>query len=319
MLNRRLLRIKVLQALYAFFQSGDDHVAISEKNLIKSIEKIYELYIYQLSLFLEVINFARHRTEEAKTKYFPSHEELNPNTKFVDNEIVNKLENNLELKGKINYFKISWHEEQDMIRKIYLTIKDSREYKEYIETKEQSFHEDREFIIKLFKKSLSRSPILHSYYEEKNIFWSEDFHTVTVLIIKTLNAIDEQWDEQASLPSLYKNNEQGNNEDKEFIKLLFRKSIIRNKEYKDSIAERAKNWDIERIAVIDFIIITMAICEFVDFKSIPVKVTMNEYIEISKLYSTPKSKIFINGILDKMLSDFKAEKKIVKMGRGLME
>ncbi|MFC2100437.1 transcription antitermination factor NusB [Bacteroidota bacterium] len=319
MLNRRLLRIKVLQALYAFFQSGDDRVDISEKNLIHSIEKIYELYIYQLSLFLEVVNFARNRSKEAKTKYFPSDEELNPNTKFINNPIIHKLENNLELKEKIDYFKISWVEEKDMIRRIYLSIQDSREYKEYIESEEQSFHEDREFVIKLFKKSISRSPSLHYYYEEKNIFWAEDFHTVTILILKTFNAIDEHWDENAKLPSLYKMNDQGVNEDKEFIKMLLRKAIIRNKEYKESIAERAKNWDIERIAVIDFIIIIMAICEFVDFTSIPVKVTMNEYIEISKLYSTPKSKIFINGILDKLLADFKTEKKIVKMGRGLME
>ena len=309
----------MLQALYAFFQSGDDKVDIGEKNLMKSIDKIYELYIYQLSLLLEIVNFARTRTAEAKTKFFPSLEELNPNTKFIDNMVIHHMENNHDLNKKIANYKISWADEQDMVRKLYLTIKDSSEYKAYISSAEKSLHDDKEFIIKLFKKTISRFPMLHYFYEEKNIYWVDDFHSVTVLIIKTINNIDENWNEHSCLPSLFKNEPDDDNEDREFVKLLFRKAIIRQGEYTEMIAERAKNWEIERIAVMDFIIILMAICEFIDFTSIPVKVSMNEYIEISKLYSTPKSKIFINGILDKLLSDFMADNMIIKKGRGLME
>ncbi len=319
MLNRRYLRIKVLQLLYAFFQSGSDRMDIAEKNLLKSIQKIYELFVYQLSLLVELLEFAEFRTEEAKKKFIPSQEDLNPNLKFVQNNVLNKLRINNDLKRYVNAYKINWADEREMIRKIYQDIRESYDYKKYMNSDSVSMDEEKNIITLLYKKHITRSAILQNFYEEKNIFWTEDFHTVNVFVLKALGNISADWDENMLLPSLYKSTGDEQNEDKEFLVKLFRKTVMRSSEYKPIIADRARNWELDRIAIMDYIIITMAVTELLDFPSIPVKVTLNEYIDISKMYSTPKSKIFVNGILDKLLAEMKTNKQIQKKGRGLME
>lgn len=320
MLSRRLLRIKVLQALYAHFISENDRVDNGERQLFVSIDKLYDLFIYQLSLLAEITDFERQRMEEAKTKFLPTAEELNPNTRFTENRFIAQIVNNRDYKRHVELLKISWTEEVDLIRKLNNQIRESKEYDKYISQEEDSYEADKNFIIKIFVKYICQSELLQSIYEEKSIYWADDFDTVSILIQKTIKDFREGWDEFKPLPGIFESNGDGDpNDDKDFVKQLYRKTIIHSAEFEEIISHKAVNWEYERIAQMDIILLKMAIAELTEFPSIPVKVTMNEYIELSKSYSTPKSKVFINGILDNLITEFKESKRIKKTGRGLME
>ncbi len=319
MLSRRLLRIKVLQALYAHFVSENDRIDNGERQLLVSIEKLFDLFIYQFSLLVEVVDFARLRMEEAKTKFLPTPEELNPNTRFTDNRFIAQLINNRDYRRQVDLLKINWSEEDDLIRKLNNQIRDSEDYAKFLEQAD-NYEADKDILIKIFHNIICQSEVLKSLYEEKSIYWADDFDTVTVLVQKTIKEIPEGWDEFELLPRVIEGEKEiDKNEDREFVKALFRKTILNSTEYDEIITRKAENWDFERIALMDIILLKMAIAELLEFPSIPVKVTLNEYIELSKNYSTPKSKVFINGILDNLISEFKAENRIQKKGRGLME
>lgn len=320
MLSRRHLRIKVLLALYAFFQSKTESMAAGEKELFKSINKLYEIFIYQLSLLIEIVEYAQKRQEENKQKFFPTEEDLNPNTRFTNNELIKKISENKDFRKHYDLYKINWVDEEEMIRKLWVEIRESHDYKEYMARENSTFNDDREILIRIVKKQITGSEILHFYYEEKNIHWSDDFFTANMLVIKTLKAIKPNWNVANELPRLFKEaNDDGPNEDREFVKDLFRKTVVHSEEYEKLIAEKVKNWEMDRIAVMDILLIKMALAELIEFPSIPIKVTLNEYIELAKMYSTPKSKVFVNGILDKLIIDLKNAKSIRKTGRGLME
>ena len=319
MLSRRQLRIKVLQALYAFFQSKENRIDIAEKQLLKSIEKLYELYIFQLSFILEIFEFAEKRIREAKNKFLPTESDLDPNTKFINNKFLKQLSENKDLLKKINDLKIFWSDEENLIRKTFLKISESNKYKDYMSSSDNSYNADKEIVIKLMKKEISENEVLKNYYEDRSIYWVDDYYTVTMLIVKTIKLFQEDWDEFFPLPSIYKTSDKENNEDSKFIIELFRKTIIHSQEYEQLIDKKTKNWELDRIAIMDIILIKMALAELLEFPNIPVKVTMNEYIELSKLFSTPKSKIFVNGILDKLIVDLNEKNIINKTGRGLME
>jgi transcription antitermination protein NusB len=319
MLSRRLLRVKVLQALYAHFVSENDRIDTGERQLLVSIEKLFDLFIYQFSLLIEIVDFARLRMEEAKTKHLPTPEELNPNTRFTDNRFIAQLTKNRDFRQQVDLLKINWSEEDDLIRKLNNQIRESEDYAKFLD-QEDSYEADKDLLIKIFPNIICQSEVLKSLYEEKCIYWADDFDTITVMVQKTIKEIPEGWDEFQLLPRMIESDkENGKNEDREFVKALYRKTIINSTLYDEIITRKAENWDFERIALMDIILLKMAIAELLEFQSIPVKVTLNEYIEISKNYSTPKSKVFINGILDNLISEFKAEKKIKKTGRGLME
>jgi len=320
MLSRRQLRIKALQALYAFIQSVNDQLDHGEKEMLRSLEKLYEIYIYQLSFLIEIVDFSRKRSEENKKKFFPTEEDLNPNTRFIDNRFYIQLANNRDLLKHIDKYKINWVDQEDMIRKLMAQIRESKDYTDYLNKPQNSYNDDKDIFIKIIKKHLSRSEILQFFYEEKNIYWYDDFHTANLLAIKTIKGYDSSWDESHLLPIMFgKDIEGSKNEDKEFIINLFRKTILKSSKYEELIDKKVKNWEMDRIAVMDILIIKMALVELLEFPSIPIKVTLNEYIELAKLYSTPKSKIFVNGILDKLIGDLKDQKKIKKTGRGLLE
>ncbi|NOX48354.1 MAG: transcription antitermination factor NusB [Chlorobi bacterium] len=319
MLSRRHLRIKALQALYAFTQSHNDNLVLGEKELLKSINKLYEIYVYQLSLLLEVVEYAEKRLEENKQKFFPTSEDLAPNRRFIDNRFLKQLSENKDLARYTNTFKILWADQDQMIRKLYIGMRELPEYQEYMKKPDCSYDDDKEVVQQIIKKVFTRSELLQFFYEEKNIHWSDDFYTANLLVVKTIKSWDESWDEMRKLPLLFK--EQvggGENEDREFLIQLFRKTIVKDEEYSALIENKVKNWEMDRIAVMDILLIKMAIVELLEFPSIPIKVTLNEYIELAKMFSTPKSKIFINGILDKMIVELKSQKKIKKMGRGLI-
>ena len=320
MLSRRHLRIKVLLALYAFFQSQTESIAAGEKELFKSINKLYEIFIYQLSLLIEIVEYAHKRLEENKLKFFPTEEDLNPNTRFTENKVIKLLDANKDFRKHYDLYKINWVDEEEMIRKLWVEVRESQDFKDYMASETNTFNDDREILIRIVKKQITASEILHFYYEEKNIHWSDDFFTANMLVIKTLKALKPTWGESHPLPELFKETvDDDANEDREFVKDLFRQTVVHSDEYEALIAEKVKNWEMDRIAVMDILLIKMALAELIEFPSIPIKVTLNEYIELAKMYSTPKSKVFVNGILDKLIIDLKNSKKIKKTGRGLLE
>lgn len=320
MLNRRYLRTKVMQALYAYVQSDDNRMDIAEKNLVRSIDKLYELYIYQLSILFELVEYAKSRIEENKQKYLPTDEDLKPNTRFIENKLIQQIANNNRFVLQYNELKINWSEEQDIFRSIYQKLKETKAYIDYMDAETSSYAADKKIILQIFRKFIISDEKLENYFEDKNIYWADDYQTVAMMVLKTLDSFTEDKDNYYELPGLYKEEDRTNaNDDRNFIQELFRKTIINNSKFEKLIAENTNNWEIERVAVIDNILLKMALVELTEFPSIPVKVTLNEYIEISKGFSSDKSKVFINGILDKIINDLKNSKEIKKIGRGLIE
>ncbi len=314
MLNRRHLRIKVLQALYAYFQSNEENYGRAEKELLRSVERMQELYVYFLLTFSEIKHFAENRIEENKKKILPSEEDLQPNTKFIDNALIAQIDASNELRLLSENLKVNWigDANQEMFRKIFIQIKESETYFEHMNNGISGYEEDRAFIIELFKNEIANSELLYHYFEEKSIHWMDDIDLVCSMVLKTLKSFNEG--EEIDLLPLYKKDD----DEKEFIIQLLRKTISMDSENEKLIDELTQNWELDRIAKMDIILMKMAITELQIFSNIPTKVTLNEYIEISKFYSTPKSNSFINGVLDKAIDRLTKEKKIVKIGRGLM-
>ncbi|MFT5860203.1 MAG: N utilization substance protein B [Flavobacteriaceae bacterium] len=313
MLNRRHLRIKVLQALYAYFQSKEDNFAKTEKELLHSVDRIYELYIYMLLSFSELKTIGLHRIEENKKKIRPKEEDLAPNLKFVNNELITALEECVELRSQSETLKVNWvgDDKQEMFKKILLTIRDSETFFEFMNNEQSGFEEDRAFAIALFKAEIANSDLLYTFFEDESIHWMDDIDLACSMVIKTLKSFGKG--EMNQILPLYKDE----SDEKEFIKLLLRKTILLESESETLIDELTANWELDRIAKMDIILMKMAIAEFQVCSNIPTKVTLNEYIEISKFYSTPKSNGFINGVLDKAITRLEKENKINKVGRGL--
>lgn len=316
MLNRRYLRVKVFQQLYSFFITPESDKNRSELELFKSLEKIYDLYLSLLSLLVEIRHSAQLHLEKSKNKHLTTYEDRHPKTRFVDNRVIAAIANNSRFKRHIENKKIQWTNEIDFPAKFFKIIRLSPEFSAYMNAPEDNFIHDKNFLVEIYKNNIFNSEELHSYFEEKNIHWEDDITLANLSVIKTLEQLNQADSaEQSILMPLYKDEA----EDSEFARSLFRKTIIYDKEFNALISEKAANWEMERIAVADMILMKMALCELLHFENIPVKVSLNEYIEISKDYSTPQSKIFINGILDKIVTDLKASGKINKKGRGLME
>ncbi len=315
MLNRRYLRIKVMQALYGFFQSDAKDLAKGERDLFNGIDKIYDLYIYQLSLLVELQHVASVTLEDAKTKRLPTQADLDPNLKFLENKFLKQLSENIHLKREVNNRRINWNNEFELVRKIYNNVKASTEYKAYMSSDDDSYATHRNFIVEMFKEHVADFELIIHLYEEKSMYWGDDIYLVNPMVVKTIEGFKEDANPDFPLMPLYKDRE----EDEKFVKDLFRQTALRNEETEKLIGDKTKNWEVERIAMMDVLLMKMAITEILHFSGIPVKVSLNEFIEISKMFSTPKSKIFINGILDKLVADFKMENRLNKIGRGLME
>lgn len=315
MLNRRHLRIKVLQALYAFFQTEEGDYVKSEKELFSAVERIYDLYIYLLLTFEEVQHIANHRIEENKKKIRPKEEDLNPNLKFVSNEVIESLKSNATLRRMSETRKVNWvgDEHQEMFRKMFIQMRDSETYFEFMNNEQEGFEEDKAFAIALFKAEIANSSLLYNFFEEKSIHWMDDIDLACSMVVKTIKTFQEE--ERHGILPLYKDPE----DEQEFIKQLLRKTIVFDKENEALIDELTQNWELDRIAKMDIILMKMAVTELQIFNNIPTKVTLNEYIEISKFYSTPKSNGFINGVLDKAIARLESEGKINKIGRGLKQ
>ncbi|WP_346854398.1 transcription antitermination factor NusB [uncultured Draconibacterium sp.] len=313
MISRRIIRTKVLQVLYAYYSSDEKSINNTEKELFFCIHKAYDLYHYLFSLVIEIADYAENRIEIKRNKHQPTFEELHPNTKFITNQVIRQLRFNKQLSVYQEQKKLSWKEHPELVKELYLLMIESESYKAYMDDDTRSYLDDRKFIEKLFTKTILVSEDLYIALEEMSIYWNDDVEFVISMITKTLKRFNELSGSDQSLMPLFKDEE-----DRDFTKNLIRKSILNHKELRDLIQVHSKNWDMERIAFMDILIMQLAITEFLYFPTIPTKVSLNEYIELSKFYSTEKSRNFINGILDKTLKDLKQSDQVNKEGRGLI-
>jgi N utilization substance protein B len=266
-----------------------------------------------MALILEIDKFAQDRIDLGLKKHRPTSADLDPNTRFVKNQLIHQLKINISLNKYIETAKLSWVNDEEIVRKIYLSLVDRDFYKEYMNSPEGNYSGDRKLVEDIFKYLILDNEDIESMLEEQSIYWNDDLDFVVSMILKTFKKFKETSDEHQALLPMYKDDE-----DRQFAKDLYRKVVLNHAENVVLIKQHTVNWDIERIAFIDNLILELALSEFLYFPSIPTKVTMNEYIELSKYYSTEKSRNFINGILDKALKDLKKENKILKAGRGLI-
>lgn len=315
MLTRRHLRIKVLQILYSYFQTSDASLNVHEKELLKSIDKIYDLYLFYLLVFEEFRSFTEKEIDQSKNKISGSKIEVDPRIKIMRNRLLMNIEESITLRNTSEDKKINWigDDKQDLLKKVFKKAKSGEAYQNYINSSENSWEEDRQFVIDFFKKDIANSELLYFYLEEESINWQDDIDHVCSMVIKTLKRATEE--DRFSILPLYKDED----DEKGFLLDLYRETLKNDGENSELIDQLTKNWEMDRIAMMDVILMKMAVTEILKFASIPTKVTLNEYIEISKFYSTPKSNGFINGVLDKAVEVLKKEGKLVKVGRGLME
>lgn len=314
MVNRRHIRVKVMQSIYAMHQNGSDDLVKEEKFLSYSIDAIQDLYLIMISSLIEICKKEVVFLHKSSQKHLATPEERRPNEKFVKNSIFQILAENNSLSIALENRKINnWSLNDDYILILLNDIKQSNLYEKYMSNAVNTFEEDREFVVNLFMEVIVPNEKLYEYLEDHKLTWVDDIPVVNTEIIKQLKAIKNVEEGNFRVPKLFKDNE-----DRDFVKDLYRKTVLNEKELAKEYVDKTPNWDSERIAEIDTIILKMAICEFLKFPSIPVKVTLNEYLELAKEYSTPKSSIFINGILDNLVKELQASNRIQKVGRGLM-
>ena len=314
MLNRRHIRVKVMQSIYAMHQNGSDSIEKEEKFLLYSIDNILDLYLTMLSSLIEIGKKEAVFIEKSSQKHITTSQERNPNKKFINNTILQILSENNSLSIALENRKINhWELNEDYIQILLDSIKNSDFYAKYMANAVNNFEEDKQFILDIFTELIVPNEKLYEFLEDNKLTWIDDIPVVNTQIIKQLKQIKSAKDEAFRVPKIFKDQE-----DQEFVTNLFRKTVLNERELAKEYVDKTPNWDSERIAEIDTIVLKMAICEFVKFPSIPVKVTINEYLEIAKEYSTPKSSIFINGILDNLVKEFEIDNKLNKIGRGLM-
>jgi N utilization substance protein B len=303
-----------MQTLYAFDDTESDDLKKDEKFLLNSLENMYDLHLMMLSLFIEVQKKAEDYQVKSQKKHLATQEEKNPSRKFINNEVLQFLKNNETLKEVLEKRKIDdWYLDFEYVDIIFKAILESDIYANYMKTKTSDFKEDKEFIEDVFSDIIAPNEKLYEYIEDKKLTWIDDLPVVNTGILKLFRKLKPTSNPSHFTPHLFKDEE-----DRDFAVDLFKKTLLNRSKFNEEIAVKTTNWDADRIANLDAILLQMAICEFQKFPSIPVKVTINEYIDIAKEYSTPKSNIFINGILDKIVKEYSEQGKLNKMGRGLM-
>lgn len=307
MINRILIRIKVLQIVYSYYQNGNGDLKVAENELLFSLQKSYDLYHYFLLLINDVTNLQRRILDVRKNKYMPTEEEMNPNTRLIDNLFAAQVAANEPLQKYVAEQGISWSNDEEFIKNILDEILASEVYTEYLENPDHSYEVDREFWRLVFKKVICGNENVEEYLEDKSIYWNDDIEIVETFALKTIKKFEEKKGAKQALLPMFKDLE-----DKSFAIKLFRQSILKGKEFRERIDKHMKNWESERIANMDLIIMQVALAEILTFPSIPVNVTLNEYIDAAKYYSTPKSGTFINGILDSIVNELKKEKLLLK-------
>jgi N utilization substance protein B len=278
-----------------------------------SIAKSYDLYHYLLLLVLEIADIAGEKIDQALQKRMPSHEDLNPKRRFVDNQVIAQIRKNIEFNSYVSSKKLSWINNSHIPRLLYNKMIVWEVYEEYMKAETANYLSDRKFIIRLVTELFSNSEDLHSNLEEQSIYWNDDMEYISSMVEKTLKKFKTDSGEKTPLMPLFKNTE-----DEEFVKILFRKAIHHSKKCSELIDKNTTNWEVDRIALMDILVMQLAITEILEFPEIPVKVTLNEYIEIAKYYCTSKSSTFVNGILDNIVKEIRDEGLFSKFGRGLV-
>ncbi|MDU1890700.1 MAG: transcription antitermination factor NusB [Dysgonomonas sp.] len=307
MINRVLIRIRVVQILFSCSHSETTDLKKAESELLLSLHKSYDLYYYLLNLMVELTDAYAQRIEARKSKLRPSEEDMNPNTKLLENKFIIQLRDNVTLNKYLDERPFSWSDHEAFLRNMLDSILNSEIYKEYIENKSDAYADDREFWRKVFKQIICTTEDLYSILEDESLFWNDDVEIIQSFVIKTIKKFEESEGADQPLLPMFKDDT-----DREFAVKLLRESLWNGKEYKELIDKYTQNWETERIALMDMVIMQIAITEIVTFPSIPISVTLNEYIDIAKSYSTAKSASFINGILDAIVKELKEEKKIIK-------
>lgn len=315
MLNRRQLRVKVLQMLYAYHLSENKVVKIFEKKLLESIDDVYEMYICLLALVCEVADYVLIDANERANKYLPSETDLNTNLKLSNNKFILALKQNPAYAVNIKKYDASWSFDPEIVKTIFDQLKISEQYAAYLESDDLSIRAEKDIIKYIFKKIILVVPSVEQVFEERFINWQVDRPVLEAMVAKTFSNFQSEDGTENKLAQI----SPAWSEDRDFIINLFQKAIAFDSEYQKLISDKTKNWEADRIALIDILLMKLALTELIHFSGIPIKVSMNEYIEIAKEFSTPKSNLFINGILDKILFELKASGKVRKAGRGLIE
>jgi N utilization substance protein B len=313
MLTRRHIRVKVLQSIYALNQNEHPDLSKQEKFLFYSIEQMHDLYLLMLQLMIEMRDHAENYLDVSKKKHLATDLEKDPSRTFVENKVLRLIDSNSILEGTVKKKGLNyWAHDTEYVGILFKVLREKDWYQEYLLKESTSFSEDQNFITKVYKEVIAPNEKLYEYLEDKRLTWIDDFPIVNTAMVKMLGKISEKNVANVLIPDLYKDIE-----DREFALQLLRKVVLNQEKLSAEIDGKTPNWDQDRIADLDFIILKMGIAEFLYFPSIPVRASINEYLEISKEYSTPKSSIFINGILDKLVKEFEISKKLNKIGRGL--
>jgi len=313
MISRRLIRIKVLQVLYAYSKKNEGYSSIvAEKELFHSIDKFYDLYLLLLMLITEMGNLENARIQLRRNKNIKSIDDQFPSTMLIDNKLIKLVESNQHLSSLSQERKLNWKMHPDLLKKIYNDFIETDLYKNYIKEEKTTFEDDKQFLSNFYSEFLSENLAFIDFLEEENIYWNDDCGFAIIMILKTIEGFKPDGNDKKLLP-LFKNDD-----DKDFTKKILRSAIVNREEYLKIIEKHVENWDTERIAQLDLLILQLAIAELLEFSSIPIKVTLDEFIEISKYYSTERSKVFINGLLDKIIKQFESEGRLNKKGRGLI-
>ncbi len=313
MLSRRLIRIKVLQVLYAWSKKSYSSIRQAEKELRVSLERSYSLFFMIILLIREIADYAEERIRLGMEKKMPAWEDLHPNRRFVENRLIRDLSRHQGIESYVRNHALSWQDVRPVVKNIYQKLVASDAYKSYMKAENNSYRDDYQIIRYLLGEILPTCDDLLSVLEEQSIYWNDELEFVLSILIRFLERFPGKNKNGVPLPPLFKNKD-----DEDFAYKLLHKSILHAEDYKSLVKDHANNWDVDRIAKMDNLILIQAITEVVHFQDIPVRVTINEYIEIARYYSTPKSSVFINGLLDKIVSDLRKEGKIRKEGRGLI-
>lgn len=315
MLTRRHIRVKVMQCIYALTQSKDDSLEKQEKFLKVSIENMYTLYLLMLSLFIELHERAENQVSLSSKKYLKNNTDSYPDKeKFLRNKLLLQIAGNKTLKDELSKRKLNnWYLNEEYIRIIYNEVMESEIYAKYMSNADRSYEEDKRLIIDLFREIIAPNEKIYDYFEDDKLTWVDDIPIVNTFLLKQFKKVKESTVPSYFLPPLFKDED-----DMAYANRLLTKTLLNNSKLEQEIEGKTPNWDKDRIADIDAILLKMAICELLNFPSIPERVTINEFLEIAKEYSTPKSSIFINGILDKLVREYKEDGKLKKVGRGLL-
>lgn len=313
MVSRHFLRIKTMQELYAYNTNPNASIAQVENDLDKSIKACHELFVWLFCLLPEIAFYRLKKLESLKEKYNPTDEDLNPNMRFVENAVIQQIEQNKQLETLKSNYRVNWDDESDLIAKLFHQIEEMPEYEAYMKKENASYKSDKTFVLQIVEKIFANNDLLHWYMGEKNLHWISDYDEAVTMLYQNISAFKKDEDNNGISP-IY-----GDNEAKEFSHKLFRLTLNHADEYTNLIDSKLQNWELDRIMNMDMLLMQMALCEFLEFPLIPIKVTLNEYIEIAKWYSSDKSKVFINGILDRLIVDLRNENRINKTGRGLYQ